>query len=841
MIISRQFSFRPFILALLIVSTFSSKALHLFQHATSLPQSRLILFFPTFFIQEAVLWTVACFVLYRLSGNKCLSVIGNVVTGIISALTFVLAASQIGFYMVTGSEVRWDAATSVGNDPEGRKLMLSGLKSFLAASTLLLFLSWLCTPGLSTILNHWLSALFPIRSTDKADEEALLATAKGAFRANSIIQFWTAGAVIITSFLWLVRPQVPYSHISGAIPFTFFGALGPKSASLQVAGDFDFPLQKLIGEEYWEAPNGHFKGWAPGTKPMSMNANSRPEWASGHLPAGFQRWNESKKEKSPNHDMRKNETSTIRYNPVHDPLRITNLDQNVVEPLAQALKNHEIPINHIVFVMMESARKDIFPFQAGSSLHQQILSSHESADAETIQKLNSTLSRLTPVAEKLTGEQSGFSSDGDEPQTVWSDGVKNGMGGINIHGLLTGSSLSFKSAIINHCGTGPLPVDFMDEVHEEIYQPCIMQILDLFNQRKGPLPQDQTKESSEFHDRNWTSIFLQSITGLFDDQNILNEQMGFHKALYKEQIENISAPYYHKDMEEINYFGYAERETYPYLRQIIDETIANGQRLFLSHFTSTTHHPWATPSKFHKEKYFADGLMGKHEDMNNYLNSVRYVDTWLGDILQVLDDTGISNETLVVLVGDHGQAFHEDSPVSGTYENGHISNFRIPLVFRHPLLPRIQITANATSMSLVPTLLDLLVQTKSLNEEDSDIAVDLMNEYEGQSLIRPYQAMYNGRQAWNFGIINAGGTMLSVGSAAVPYRLILPLSSDFEFVFSNLDTDPDEKSSLRAWSIDELSSRVENEHGDKAVQWVFDAEQVGRWWVEERKRLWNHH
>ncbi|KAJ5273465.1 hypothetical protein N7478_008590 [Penicillium angulare] len=762
----------------------------------------------------------------------------------LTALTFVLAASQIGFYVVTGSEVRWDAATSVGNDPEGRKLMLSGLKSFLAASTLLLFLSWLCTPGLSVILNYWLSALFPLRSTDKSDEEALLATTKSASRTKVIIQFWTVGAVIITSFLWLVRPHVPYSHISGAIPFTFFEALCPKSASLQYASGFDFPLQILIGEEYWEAPRGYFKGWAPGAKQMSLDEYARPDWASGNLPVGFQRWNKSKSEKRPNYDtthMSKNKTSNIDYSPVHDPLRITNLDQNVVEPLAQALKNHEIPINHIVFVMMESARKDIFPFKAGSSLHQQILTSHEFADVQAIQKLNNTLSRLTPVAEQLTGEQSGFSLNGDETQVAWSDSAEIGMGGINIHGLLTGSSLSFKSAIMNHCGTGPLPVDFMDEVHAEIYQPCIMQILDLFNQRNDPLRQGQAKESSGFRNRNWTSIFLQSITGLFDDQNILNEQMGFQKALYKEQIENISAPYYHKDMEEINYFGYAERETYPYLRKIVDETIANGQRLFLSHFTSTTHHPWATPSKFQKEKYFADGLMGKHEDMNNYLNSVRYVDTWLGEILQVLDDTGISNETLVVLVGDHGQAFHEDSPISGTYENGHISNFRIPLVFRHPLLPQIQITANATSMSVVPTILDLLVQTKSLNEDDSNTALDLMNEYEGQSLIRPYQAMHNGRQAWNFGIINAGGTMLSVGSAAVPYRLILPLSSDFEYVFSNLDADPDEKNSLRAWSIEELSPRIEKEHGYKAVQWVVEAEQVGRWWVEERKRLWNYH
>lgn len=187
-----------------------------------------------------------------------------------------------------------------------------------------------------------------------------------------------------------------------------------------------------------------------------------------------------------------------------------------------------------------------------------------------------------------------------------------------------------------------------------------------------------------------------------------------------------------------------------------------------------------------------------------------------------------------------GQAFPEDAPVSGTYENGHISNFRIPLVFRHPLLPALQITANATSMSVVPTILDLLVNSGSLNERDSSAALDLMNEYEGQSLVRPYQATHNGRQAWNFGIINPGGTMLSVGSAAVPYRLILPLAEDFEYVFSNLDTDPNELSPLRGWSLEELIGRVQRKHGDKAGKWLVDAEKVGKWWIEEQKSLWNY-
>ncbi|KAJ5145029.1 hypothetical protein N7448_002421 [Penicillium atrosanguineum] len=701
-------------------------------------------------------------------------------------------------------------------------------------------LSWACTTAIWVMANSLFSSVFSTKFTEKIDEELTLDRLQQNTRRQRVVRIWALCAVALTVGLRLVRPQVPYNHMSGALPFTFFEALRSKSKPDQL-GDQDFPLSELIGEEYWEAPHGHFKGWAPGGDDK-IDTIGRPEWASEFLPHGFQRWESTLESVYETEEGHEQKPPKNYYKPANDPLRITNLNQNVVEPIARAIKNHNVPINHVFLVMMESARKDIFPIKADSHLHHEILSSYHNPDPAIIQLVNSKLSHLTPIAEQLTGESSGFRSSGNRSEGLWKDTAESGMGGINVNGILTGSSLSFKSAVMNHCGVGPIPVDFMDEVKAEIYQPCIMQVLDLFNQLKG----DSTSSTgsrigiNDAQHRNWTSVFLQSITGLYDDQDVLNNQMGFKKAIYSEEISRSSAKHYHPGMEEINYFGYAEREVYPYLKDIVNEAIENKERLFFSHFTSTTHHPWSTPADFHDEQYFAvDGLMSNHEDMNNYLNTVRYVDGWLGDILKVLDDTGIANETLVVLVGDHGQAFNEDSPVSGTYENGHISNFRIPLVFRHPLLPKIQITANATSMSIVPTILDLLVQTGSLDDKDSTAALDLLNEYEGQSLIRPYQATHNGRQAWNFGIINAGGTMLSVGSAAVPYRLILPLAEDFEFVFSNLDSDPDELYPIRGWSAEELIPRVRSRHGEQAAQWVNEAEKVGRWWVAERKRLWN--
>lgn len=99
--------------------------------------------------------------------------------------------------------------------------------------------------------------------------------------------------------------------------------------------------------------------------------------------------------------------------------------------------------------------------------------------------------------------------------------------------------------------------------------------------------------------------------------------------------------------------SYPETEVLPYIRDAINDAVENDERLFLSHFTSTTHHPWGTPADYAKEQYYADdGIIAKHTDMNNYLNTIRYVDQRIGDILKILDETGIANETLFVAIGD---------------------------------------------------------------------------------------------------------------------------------------------------------------------------------------------
>lgn len=165
----------------------------------------------------------------------------------------------------------------------------------------------------------------------------------------------------------------------------------------------------------------------------------------------------------------------------------------------------------------------------------------------------------------------------------------------------------------------------------------------------------------------------------------------------------------------------------------------------------------------------------------------------------------------------------------------------MPLIFRHPQLPRVHVDANATSLSIIPTILDLLVQTKSLKEEDSAVASAILPEYQGQSLIRPFKnERSDGMPVWNMALINSGGSIIAITSTASPYRLILPLKTEFAFRFTHLGKDPGEAQALQAWTMPRLLSMVKSSHGEEAAAWLEEAEMVGRWWVDNQKRVWDY-
>lgn len=161
-----------------------------------------------------------------------------------------------------------------------------------------------------------------------------------------------------------------------------------------------------------------------------------------------------------------------------------------------------------------------------------------------------------------------------------------------------------------------------------------------------------------------------------------------------------------------------------------------------------------------------------------------------------------------------------------------------------------------TGMSVLPTVLDLLIESASLNDADTKIAKSLIHEYQGQSLLRPFISRdQTGRRVWNIATINAGGSMLAIMSADLPYRLVVPIISrsqdqqteietggkgSFEYRFTHTQADPNEQHAVERWKFADLRQAVRDEYGDEAGEWIEEARRMVRWWVVEQMRIWNY-
>ena len=117
-----------------------------------------------------------------------------------------------------------------------------------------------------------------------------------------------------------------------------------------------------------------------------------------------------------------------------------------------------------------------------------------------------------------------------------------------------------------------------------------------------------------------------------------------------DQLRNPNSKFYPPTEPDCNYFGYPDNQVKPYLRDLIERARDNSRRFSISHLTTTTHHPWVPPPAFGKQRdYMGRKGWQDHNDINNYLNTIKYADVW---IMDMLEDTGVANETMVVVIGD---------------------------------------------------------------------------------------------------------------------------------------------------------------------------------------------
>ncbi len=148
----------------------------------------------------------------------------------------------------------------------------------------------------------------------------------------------------------------------------------------------------------------------------------------------------------------------------------------------------------------------------------------------------------------------------------------------------------------------------------------------------------------------------------------------------------------------------------------LDQDSAGQKPFYIYSWNQGTHHPYYAGPDHATQTFLRNDaekqFWGKMWwDLGNYLNALHEMDIQLGRLLKELRARGRDKDTIVIVVGDHGEAF---GPPHNTYGHaGHVyqENVNVPMLIWSPALfkdrPR-EKTVVGAHVDLNPTIFDLL-------------------------------------------------------------------------------------------------------------------------------------
>ena len=320
--------------------------------------------------------------------------------------------------------------------------------------------------------------------------------------------------------------------------------------------------------------------------------------------------------------------------------------------------------------------------------------------------------------------------------------------------------------------------------------------------------------------------FFKSITSTFDHQSELAANIGFeHMYGEKEYNDEFNRTKEWKDAHKANYFGHEDDVIIEPVFAWVDNQTSKGEPFFLSYLSGATHDPYGMPPKVS----WTPQSFAKDSKINNFLNEVAYTDRFLSKVIGEFKKRSLMNETLFVIMGDHGGNFKNrndkfttlgqfteeafDIGVSFYSENEEIAN-----ILENVAKNNINEKNSYSSIDVVPTILDLL------NVCDGENTTELLNGKYDNSIVDGRSMLHPSGKRLEFSVANPGnGMVLKDGS----YVILLPGKREKFFKVKqlwDLDTDPKQENPI---DLDGDNAHIDNEKQD-LIHWGKQAEKFLR-------------
>ena len=314
------------------------------------------------------------------------------------------------------------------------------------------------------------------------------------------------------------------------------------------------------------------------------------------------------------------------------------------------------------------------------------------------------------------------------------------------------------------------------------------------------------------------------VTAAITENGAISRKMGFGRGFDRYE-ENLSAQFLRPE-------GHIEA-TFSAGREFAERMNALPWFVFLQ--TYQVHYPY-TPPPDYQNLFEGDGLdppdivarfgtdpRGPYHPIL-YDREIRFTDDQLKKLIENLDQDGLLDNTIIVVLADHGEAFFEHTYI-GHGTDLHRETVRVPLIFVGPGVPAGRFVKQPVGLAdVMPTVLDLL-----------DIPIP--PNAKGRSLLPLFSAKADTElrpifsEAWQTtGAARSGLVEIDQPTYGVErgrYKLIRYRASDgFRYAFFDLIADPQEDKNL-ANDI-RLLSEEQRQAFDSLSALLADYEEVNR-------------
>lgn len=191
----------------------------------------------------------------------------------------------------------------------------------------------------------------------------------------------------------------------------------------------------------------------------------------------------------------------------------------------------------------------------------------------------------------------------------------------------------------------------------------------------------------------YASAHFQTPPGSFEDRLTFLSNVGFEHRFTQESIEG-------GNWTKLGYLGVDDRAMVAPAVDWMRHQSQQGRPFFASMLTIATHHPYVSPGNIQP-------VHDARQAKDAYVKAVRDTDAVVGDVFAELRKHGLLDNTLVVITGDHGEAFAEHGQIAHNgagYEEG----IRVPLILHGPMLGKPRVVGGLRQhLDIMPTVLDV--------------------------------------------------------------------------------------------------------------------------------------